>query len=241
MDQKLEKLEQLQKEMQERHAKIQQVLMNQLSQLLARANDKGKSPVIDSGVGHEDLVYPLGFTLISTQAQPEMCPQRVPVTIRPQYQAGAAVPMNFQTDLGSNLGDNLTNPGVPDLDDVAEVEKAKVDLPKQLEDRCRWLEEKFRVMENADYRCKIDAEDLILVLDLVLPPMFKMPEFKKYNGTSCLEAHITMFCRRMAGYIDNDQLLIHCFQDSLIGAAAKWYNQLVVPKFAHGKIWHKPS
>ncbi|XP_012466220.1 uncharacterized protein LOC105784844 [Gossypium raimondii] len=30
----------------------------------------------------------------------------------------------------------------------------------------------------------------------------------------------------MTGYIDNDQLLIHCFQDSLIGAAAKWYNQL---------------
>ncbi|NAW06113.1 hypothetical protein FGF99_24660, partial [Salmonella sp. gx-f8] len=30
----------------------------------------------------------------------------------------------------------------------------------------------------------------------------------------------------MTGYINNDQLLIHCFQDSLIGSAAKWYNQL---------------
>ena len=35
-----------------------------------------------------------------------------------------------------------------------------------------------------------------------------------------------MFCRRMTGYVNNDQLLIHCFQDSLIGSAAKWYNQL---------------
>ncbi|XP_052484902.1 uncharacterized protein LOC128039985 [Gossypium raimondii] len=30
----------------------------------------------------------------------------------------------------------------------------------------------------------------------------------------------------MTGYVNNDQLLIHCFQDSLIGSAAKWYNQL---------------
>ncbi|XP_016721860.1 uncharacterized protein [Gossypium hirsutum] len=53
-----------------------------------------------------------------------------------------------------------------------------------------------------------------------------MPEFERYNRTSCPEAHITMFCRRMTEYVNNDQLLIHCFQDSLSGAAAKWYNQL---------------
>nr|XP_012466340.1 unnamed protein product [Gossypium raimondii] len=81
-------------------------------------------------------------------------------------------------------------------------------------------------MENTDYHCGVDVKDLSLVPDLVLPPKFKMPEFEKYNGTSCPEAHITMFCRRMTGYVNNDQLLIHCFQDSLIGSAAKWYNQL---------------
>ncbi|XP_016690606.1 uncharacterized protein [Gossypium hirsutum] len=53
-----------------------------------------------------------------------------------------------------------------------------------------------------------------------------MPEFEMYNGKSCPTAHITMFCRRMTGYVNNDQLLIHCFQDSLTGAASKWYNQL---------------
>ncbi|KAA3480904.1 hypothetical protein EPI10_021311 [Gossypium australe] len=35
-----------------------------------------------------------------------------------------------------------------------------------------------------------------------------------------------MSYRRMTGYVNNDQLLIHYFQDSLIGSAAKWYNQL---------------
>ncbi|MBA0786123.1 hypothetical protein Gotri_027584 [Gossypium trilobum] len=37
--------------------------------------------------------------------------------------------------LGSNPGDNPTNPVIPDFDEVAEKEKAKVELPKQLEDR----------------------------------------------------------------------------------------------------------
>ncbi|XP_012435079.1 uncharacterized protein LOC105761728 [Gossypium raimondii] len=110
---------------------------------------------------------------------------------------------------------------VPDLDDVAKMEKAKMDLSKQLEDRCKWLEEKFKAMENADNHRGMDVKDLSLVPDLVLSPKFKMPEFEKYNGTSCPEAHITMFCRIMTGYINSDQLLIHCFQDSLIGSAAR--------------------
>ncbi|KAL4279625.1 hypothetical protein GQ457_03G008950 [Hibiscus cannabinus] len=30
----------------------------------------------------------------------------------------------------------------------------------------------------------------------------------------------------MTGHVDNEKLLIHCFQDSLKGSAAKWYNKL---------------
>ncbi|KAA3481072.1 Gag-pro-like protein [Gossypium australe] len=81
-------------------------------------------------------------------------------------------------------------------------------------------------MESADYLCRVDAKELSLVPNLVLPPKFKTPEFEKYNGTSCPKGHITMFCRRMTGYVNNDQLLIHNFQDSLAGSTAKWYNQL---------------
>ncbi|MFQ6637118.1 hypothetical protein Gotur_013256 [Gossypium turneri] len=33
-------------------------MINQLTQLLVGGNDKGKSPVVDSGVDHEDPVYP---------------------------------------------------------------------------------------------------------------------------------------------------------------------------------------
>ncbi|XP_052476784.1 uncharacterized protein LOC128032495 [Gossypium raimondii] len=81
-----------------------------------------------------------------------------------------------------------------------ELERVKEELPRQLEERCKWLDEKFKAMEVTESYRGIDAKELSLVPDLVLPHKFKMPEFKKYNGTTCPEAHITMFCRRMAGY-----------------------------------------
>ncbi|XP_016676514.1 uncharacterized protein [Gossypium hirsutum] len=214
MDQRLERLEQLQKEMQEqlqaqmqeKLAKIQQDMrdhmlesqrnmINQLTQLLTGGLEKGKNLVVNAGNDNEDPLYP---------------------------RVGVSALMNYQASSGSNLGDNLTNPVVPDLDDMVEIEKVRVELPKQLEDRCRWLEENFKEMENADYHGGIEAKDLSLVSDLVLPPKVKTLEFEKYNGTSCPEAHITMFYRRMAGYVNNDQLLIQCFQESLVGSASKW-------------------
>ncbi|KAA3483107.1 hypothetical protein EPI10_005303 [Gossypium australe] len=105
-----------------------------------------------------------------------------------------------QRSSGSNPRDNPTNPVVPDLDDMTKMGRARVELPKQLENQCKWLEEKFRAMESANYLCGVDAKKLSLVPNLVLPPKFKTPEFEKYNGTSCPEAHITMFYRRMTGY-----------------------------------------
>ncbi|KAA3479168.1 intersectin-1-like [Gossypium australe] len=180
--------------------------------------------MVNTGNDNEDPIYPPGFTPTNTQAQPNAYPQMVSVNIRLQYQTGILAPTNSLTGSGSNLGDNPANPIVLDLDDIAEIGKARVELPKQLEDRYKWLEEKFKVLESADYHCGIDAKELSLVPNLVLPPKFKIPEFENYNGTSCPEAHITMFYRRMTGYVNNDQLLIYSFQDNLIGAAAKWYN-----------------
>ncbi|MBA0879898.1 hypothetical protein Goshw_012719, partial [Gossypium schwendimanii] len=97
MDQRLERLEQLQKDMQdqmqEKLTKMEQDmeesqrdLLSHLKQLLAGGHDKGKSLVVNSGDDHEDLAYPPGFAPTNIQAQPEMYPQKVHVTIRSQYQ-----------------------------------------------------------------------------------------------------------------------------------------------------------
>jgi len=70
-----------------------------------------------------------------------------------------------------------------------------------------------------------DATELRLVEGLVIPPKFKIPEFEKYNGAKCPHEHVTMCYRKMAAYSRDDKMLIHFFQDSLIGSATKWYNK----------------
>ncbi|XP_052877245.1 uncharacterized protein LOC108462733 [Gossypium arboreum] len=198
--------------MKEQMMESQREMMSQLSQLLLKGADKGKGPMDKVEETNEDPQYPPGFTPTHVPIKPEINLPKPSVTIMPQqYQANASTPINIPIGSGSNPGDNPANPFVPDLDDMAEMEKGKIDMAKQLNNRCKWLEEKFKAMEATDYCGGIDAKDLSLVPDLVLPPKFKTPEFEKYNGTSCPEAHITMFCRRMKGYINNDQLLIHCF------------------------------
>ncbi|KAK2427030.1 hypothetical protein QL285_025638 [Trifolium repens] len=68
-----------------------------------------------------------------------------------------------------------------------------------------------------------DAHDLCLVPNVKIPPKFKVPEFEKYKGNSCPQSHLVMYARKMSTQTDNHQLLIHYFQDSLTGAALKWY------------------
>ncbi|KAA3481781.1 hypothetical protein EPI10_022119 [Gossypium australe] len=197
-------------------------MMSQLTQLLAGGLENGKSAMINTGDDNEDPAYPPDFTSTNTQAQP----QRVSINIKPQYQTGTFALINFPMDSGSNPGNNPANPVVPNLDDIVEMGKVRVELLKQLEDQYKWLEVKFKALKSADYHCGLDAKELSLVPDLVLPPKFNTPELEKYNGTSCPEAYIMMFCSRMIGYVNNDQLLFHCFQDILTGAAAEWYNLL---------------
>lgn len=64
------------------------------------------------------------------------------------------------------------------------------------------------------------------------PPKLKVPDLPKYKGLSCPHSYITMYYRKMASYIDNDDLLIHCFQDSLSRASLDWYMGL-----ERTKIW----
>ncbi|XP_058776649.1 uncharacterized protein LOC131650968 [Vicia villosa] len=68
-----------------------------------------------------------------------------------------------------------------------------------------------------------NAYDMCLVPNVKISAKFKVPDFEKYKGNSCPQSHLTMYCRKMATHTDDDKLLIHYFQDSLTGAALKWY------------------
>ena len=68
--------------------------------------------------------------------------------------------------------------------------------------------------------------DLCLVLDVLIPPKFMVPDFDRYKGTTCPKNHLKMYCRKMGVYSRDEKLLMHFFQDSLAGATVIWYTNL---------------
>ncbi|RDY13544.1 hypothetical protein CR513_01507, partial [Mucuna pruriens] len=90
--------------------------------------------------------------------------------------------------------------------------------PPSSEEKWKSLEERLRAIEGGD-KYGLEVVDLCLVPDVGLLTNFKTPEFDKYKGSSCPRVHLAMYCRKMAAYIYDDKVLIHCFQDSLTRAA----------------------
>jgi len=73
------------------------------------------------------------------------------------------------------------------------------------------LEERLRAIEGRSSYGLGGAVELCLVLDVVIPSKFKVPEFEKYRGTTCPKSHLTMYCRKMSAHAHDEKLLIHFF------------------------------
>ena len=84
------------------------------------------------------------------------------------------------------------------------------------------LEQRLKAIENQNTLKGLNPNDLNLVSNLVTPPHFKMPRFEEYDGTSCHEMHLIMYCNKMTVHAHNEKLLIHIFQESLTGATSEW-------------------
>lgn len=72
----------------------------------------------------------------------------------------------------------------------------------------------------------MDAMDLCLVPNVVFPLKFKVPYLPKYKGLSYPRIHVIVYFRKMASYIDNDELHIRYFQDNLSRTSLNWYMSL---------------
>ena len=88
------------------------------------------------------------------------------------------------------------------------------------------IEEKLRVIEGGGNYAFADMAELCLVPNMVIPPKLKELDFDKYKGTTCPKNHLKMYYRKMGVYAKNENLLMHFFQESLIGAAVTWYTNL---------------
>jgi hypothetical protein len=91
-----------------------------------------------------------------------------------------------------------------------------------MKDQFLELRKKLKTLRGKDLFGKSAAE-LSLVPNIKIPMKFKVPDFEKYKGNTCPPSHLVMYARKMSTQTDNDQFLIYYFQDSLIGAALRWY------------------
>ena len=62
--------------------------------------------------------------------------------------------------------------------------------------------------------------------DVVIPLKFKVPDFDKYEGTTCPKNHLKMYCQKMGAYSRDEKLFMHFFQESLARAEITWYTNL---------------
>jgi len=88
------------------------------------------------------------------------------------------------------------------------------------------LEERMKAIEGNSLYDPVQAAEMCLVPNVVIPRKFRVPEFVKYTGTQCPITHLKAYCNKMAEVVYDEKLLIHFFQDSLSDAALAWYTRL---------------
>ncbi|KAA3455603.1 RNA-directed DNA polymerase (Reverse transcriptase), Ribonuclease H-like protein [Gossypium australe] len=215
-----EQMAKLQQEMRDQMLEAQQNMMGQITLMMNGITDKRKGPT--TSTGEESEGHPQGFTPPHIHAIQRGYSQGEPAGLGQRPAPPAHLGQGIFT---SNPRANPVDPIVPDLDDLAEIARLRMN-DQSAQDKYRSLKERLKAIEGTEVFFALGAKELSLVPDLVLPPKFKVPDFEKYDRTRCPKAHLIMFCRKIMGYVNKDKLLIHCFQDSLVGSALRWYNQL---------------
>jgi len=88
------------------------------------------------------------------------------------------------------------------------------------------LEKRVRAMEGGGSSEFENFTGVSLATNVVIAPKLKLLKFEKYRGTTFSKSHIMMYGKKMVAHACNEKLLIHVFQDSLVGMALNWYVQL---------------
>jgi len=88
------------------------------------------------------------------------------------------------------------------------------------------IEEWLRVIERGRDYAFADMAELCLVLDVIIPLRFKVPDFDKYKETTCPKNHLKMYNKKMGAYSKNEKLLMYFFQKSLTREVVTWYTNL---------------
>ncbi|XP_027109231.1 uncharacterized protein [Coffea arabica] len=108
----------------------------------------------------------------------------------------------------------------------AEVGESSAPVDKNLLKRLDRFEEFIRKNQGLNKQGGLEYNELCLFPNMQLPVGFKAPKFSKYDGTGNPKTHLRMFANKLGKPIDDENLPMRLFPESLEGDALDWYSNL---------------
>ncbi|XP_027158403.1 uncharacterized protein LOC113760025 [Coffea eugenioides] len=108
----------------------------------------------------------------------------------------------------------------------AEAGESSASIDKNLLKRLDRFEEFIRKSQGLNKQGGLDYNELCLFSDMQLPMGFKTPKFNKYDGMGNPKTHLRMFANKLGKPIDDENLPVRLFLESLEGDALDWYSNL---------------
>ena len=109
-------------------------------------------------------------------------------------------------------------------EDKIDHDPPNMESEKKINERMNKMEEMIRRARKMEDL--MDYDSLSLFPDVRLPPKFTMSTLDKFDGTSCLKSHLKMYIRAMQPLGVTEEVLAQMFQNTLTGAALRWFLNL---------------
>ncbi|XP_027169433.1 uncharacterized protein LOC113769160 [Coffea eugenioides] len=116
----------------------------------------------------------------------------------------------------------------------AVIEEQSTPIDKDLLRRLDRFDDFMKKNQGLSRHGGLDYDELCLFPDIQLPLGFKTPKFSKYDGTGNPKTHLKMFANKLGKPVDDENLPMRLFPESLEGDALDWYSNL---KSGEVKTW----
>nr|XP_027090279.1 uncharacterized protein LOC113711315 [Coffea arabica] len=107
-----------------------------------------------------------------------------------------------------------------------EVGESSAPIDLKLLKRLDRFDEFIRKSQGLSKQGVLDYDDLCLFPNVQLPVGFKTPKFNKYDGTGNPKTHLRLFANKLGKPVDDENLPLRLFPESLEGDALDWYSNL---------------
>ncbi|XP_071900964.1 uncharacterized protein [Coffea arabica] len=140
-----------------------------------------------------------------------------------QPQGGPNMPLDPQA-----FYQTTAEPVVPEhtVQTKPEVGESSAPVDMKLLKRLDHFDEFIRKNQGLSKQGVLDYDDLCLFPNVQLPVGFKTPKFNKYDGTGNPKTHLRLFANQLGKPVDDENLPLRLFPESLEGDALDWYSNL---------------